>query len=87
MHFKSVDEVVRCLVEDRGVSDRGILGIPYSHRCDCTDYHSEQADWRRERIRKEQQRMDEAVQAIVDEVKRQSVFGSESGERRDSSAG
>lgn len=52
-HFRDVDGVVRCLVVASGVSDRGVIGIPWSAGCDCVNFISPQRT--RERADKERQ--------------------------------
>ncbi len=46
-HFQDVTGVVRCLVVDSGTSSSGVIGIAYSHQCDCADYQSELTNQRR----------------------------------------
>jgi len=47
-HFTNVRGVVRCTNVDSGTSSRGVIGIPYSHRCDCKNYVSESVQRERE---------------------------------------
>ena len=64
MHFRDVRGVARCLVVDHGVSTSGIIGEPWSCRCDCVEFVShravsnaedeaarkEESDWELERL-------------------------------------
>lgn len=46
-HFVDVTGVVRCLVTESGHSTSGVIGLPWSVACDCADYRSKQANYRR----------------------------------------
>lgn len=37
-HFRDVTGVARCTVVHRGVTDRGIIGLPWERGCDCADF-------------------------------------------------
>lgn len=45
-HVKSVDGKVRCFNVQTGVSTDGVLGMPWSERCDCVDYRSKSREWK-----------------------------------------
>lgn len=42
-HFTDVTGVARCLHVHSGVSTSGIIGMPWSHHCDCENMRSERA--------------------------------------------
>jgi hypothetical protein len=48
LHYNDVRGVVRCLNVDSGTSSKGIIGLPYSVRCDCKDYQSKTLTEKRE---------------------------------------
>jgi len=35
IHFRNIKGIVRCTHIETGTSSRGVIGIPYSIRCDC----------------------------------------------------
>ena len=69
-HFNDVRGIARCLHVDSGVSDRGIIGIPWSSRCDCVNFHSAQTNMRREEEARKEAERDRAMNAILEEMKR-----------------
>lgn len=68
-HFRAVDDQIYCIVTEHGVSDCGILGIPYHRRCDCVNYRSESAESERRREATERERRDRVMQDIVDHAR------------------
>lgn len=74
-HVQSVDGKVRCWHVDSGISDSGILGMPWSQRCDCLDYKSEIAEWRKaeedRQRREDEEHMNELIEAIKIKMKDQ----------------
>lgn len=53
-HFRSVDEKVRCLHSESGVSTSGVLGMPWTSKCDCVDYVSPHTARKREEQAREE---------------------------------
>lgn len=37
-HFRDVTGVARCNVVHRGVTERGIIGLPWERHCECADF-------------------------------------------------
>lgn len=54
-HFKAVDGTVRCLHVESGLSSRGILGEPFTTRCDCVNYVSRRGSARHSSNAKKQE--------------------------------
>ena len=61
-HFRDVTGVVRCTVVHSGVSDRGVIGLPWSQRCGCTNYSLPKQP------RPEQPELPEAFKQIIREA-------------------
>lgn len=70
LHFQDVDGVVRCLWSASGVSDRGVIGMPWSITCDCADYISEQGNYRREARAREKREREEFVARIAEHARK-----------------
>lgn len=68
-HFKDVTGVVRCLYSRHGLSDRGVIGIPWTEHCDCADYVSVQGDQRREQERLEREESEARTAAMVERIR------------------
>lgn len=69
LHFKDIREVIRCTNVDSGTSSRGVIGIPYSQRCDCKNYVSQTVERQREEAAVEESRWQEAFKTRLDKVK------------------
>lgn len=63
-HFQSVDGVVRCLHSESGHSTSGIIGMPWTSRCDCVNYKSECTT----RYREEKAKQDAEHDAAMDHL-------------------
>lgn len=68
LHYTSVRGVVVCRATQSGVSDHGIVGMPWTRSCDCRNYVSPQmARWRKEKADEEaerRKRMDDIVSKV-----------------------
>lgn len=64
-HFRAVDGVVVCLVTESGTSSSGVIGLPWTRRCDCENHVSEVTARRREQERKEREKSDRMFADIV----------------------
>lgn len=38
LHYRDVKGIARCMVVSRGVSTRGILGLPWEQGCPCVEF-------------------------------------------------
>ena len=64
-HFESVDKHVRCLVTEHGTTTGGVIGLPFTHSCDCVDYVSPKMDRQRGREKRER----EEREAVYEKIK------------------
>lgn len=58
-HFRSLSDEVVCLVTTSGVSSSGVMGIPWTSRCDCVDFQSPKTQEMRAEKAREEARMEE----------------------------
>lgn len=57
LHFQDVTGAVRCLLRNERMSTSGIIGIPYTETCDCMDYQSAHAEYKRKVDEEDRARM------------------------------
>lgn len=71
-HFRDVNGVARCTVIHSGVSDRGIIGIPWSKRCACADFvlPPRPPSRREELINAQSKRLREIVRSAFDKTQK-----------------
>jgi hypothetical protein len=64
-HFRDVTGTVRCLHSDSGYSTSGIIGVPWTMRCDCADMISARSVQREAEKQKERERFRKSVSDYV----------------------
>lgn len=64
-HYEAVDGSVYCLVSWSGVSDRGIIGVPWTRECDCKNYVSAQVESKKKEEDKRKKEMEDLINAIT----------------------
>jgi hypothetical protein len=68
-HFRDVTGVVRCLVTHSGVSDRGVIGIPWRTECDCAGGKSKSTDERRTHEAREKAERDAWMEELAASIR------------------
>jgi hypothetical protein len=72
-HFKNVRGDIRCLHVESGVSGGGVLNIPWTQKCDCTNYSSEIVRRRKIREAENQKRRDEFLEEVLRHIEGEKI--------------
>lgn len=74
-HFQSVTGEVVCLVSESGTSSSGVIGLPWTRRCDCVNYESDSAKRARDEIAERAAERDELRARIAEAISRDREAG------------
>lgn len=70
LHFYDITGVARCLFVHTGHSTSGVMGLPYTVSCDCTNGHSETHDRKVAEEKRKREEQEQRMQEMVESVRR-----------------